>query len=106
MERRVSLRARLGDRSLWLNKHVEGFPHLAELIDVSETGMLIRTIREPSNRQAAFTLEFGIPGNPSPMWLWAELVRRSGSLQAVRIHHADLFERAQLRQLVRWFAAA
>jgi endonuclease/exonuclease/phosphatase family metal-dependent hydrolase len=105
-ERRVSTRARLMGRSLWLNKHVDGFPYLAEVVEVSENGMLLRTIREPSNPQRTFTLEFEIPGSSHRMWLWAELVRSSGSLQAVRIHHADLLERAQLRQLVRWNAAA
>ena len=106
MERRVSARARLGDRSLWLNKYVDGYPHLAEVVEVSESGLLIRTILEPSNREKAFTLEFEIPGSQHRMWLWGELVRSSGSIQAVRIHHADLLERAQLRQLVRWNAAA
>jgi len=106
MDRRVSLRARVGGRALWLNKHVDGFPHLAEVVEVSESGMLIRTIREPSNRETRFTLELEIPGSSHRMWLWGELVRKSGALQAVRILHADLLERAQLRQLVRWNAAA
>ena len=106
MNRRIAPRARLGERSLFLNKFVDGYPHLAELLEVSESGMLIRTIREPWNREGTFALELGIPGSAHRMWLWAELVRKSGSLQAVRIAHADLLERAQLRQLVRWNAAA
>jgi len=105
-DRRLSLRARLGGRALWLNKHVDGWPYLAEVVDVSETGLLLRTIQEPSNPQRAFTLEFEIPGSAHRMWLWAELVRTAGALQAVRLVHADLLERAQLRQLVRWNAAA
>jgi hypothetical protein len=68
--------------------------------------MMIRTIHEPSNRESTFTLELGIPGAQHRMWLWAENVRKIGSLQAVRIRHADLLELAQLRQLVRWNAAA
>jgi len=105
-DRRTTLRARLGERSLLLNKYVDGYPHLAELLDVSESGMLIRTIREPWNHDSTFALELGIPGSAHRMWLWAEVVRRSGTLQAIRIVHADLLERAQLRQLVRWNAAA
>jgi hypothetical protein len=104
--RRISRRARLGEHSLFLNKYVDGFPHLAELLDVSESGMLIRTIREPLNRDTTFTLELGIPGSAHRMWLWAEVVRKTGTLQAIRIAHADLLERAQLRQLVRWNVAA
>ena len=106
MERRVSHRARLEHRTFWLNKYVDGYPCLAELLDVSDSGLLIRTIREPSNRQSGFTLELEIPGSAHRMWLWAELVRSDGKVQAVRITHADLLERAQLRQLVRWNAAA
>ncbi len=105
MERRVSLRAKLG-QSLWLNKYVEGFPHLAELVEVSDSGLLIRTIREPSNRETTFTLELGIPGAAQRLWLRTELVRKSENVQALRIVYADLLERAQLRQLVRWNMAA
>ena len=105
MERRTSLRAKLG-QSLWLNKYVEGFPHLAELIEVSDSGLLVRTIREPSNRETRFSLEIGIPGSAHRLWLWTELVRKSDNMQALRIVHADLLERAQLRQLVRWNSAA
>lgn len=104
MERRITTRARLST-PLWLNKYLGGYPHLAELVDLSEAGMLIRTIREPSNREQAFTLELGIPGNPHRLWIWTECVRRIGTLQALRVHYADLFELAQLRQLVRWSAA-
>jgi hypothetical protein len=105
MERRTSLRAKLG-QSLWLNKFVEGCPHLAELVEVSDGGLVIRTIHEPSNRVSTFTLELSIPGSTHRMWLWAEKIRNVGKLQAVRIVHADLLERAALRQLARWHSAA
>ena len=101
MERRLNPRARLST-PFWLNKYLDGYPHLAELVEVSEEGMLIRTIREPSNPKNTFALELGIPGNPHRLWIWTECVRRVGALQALRVHYADLFERAQLRQLVRW----
>ena len=105
MERRTSLRAKLG-QSLWLNKFVEGCPHLAELVEVSDSGLVIRTIHEPSNHEGTFALELSIPGSNHRMWLWAEKVRTIGALQAVRIVHADLLERAALRQLARWHSAA
>jgi hypothetical protein len=103
MDRRIAPRARLGN-PLWLNKYVEGYPHLAKLVDLSEEGMLIQTFQEPSNGASTFALELGIPGNPHRLWIWTECVRRIGQLQALRVHYADLFERAQLRQLVRWSA--
>ena len=105
MDRRTSLRAKLG-QSLWLNKYIEGHPHLAELVEVSDGGLVIRTIHEPSNRATTFTLELSIPGSTHRMWLWAERIRTMGKLQAVRIAHADLLERAALRQLARWHSAA
>jgi hypothetical protein len=101
MERRIAPRARLGS-PFWLNKYIDGYPHLAELVELSEEGMLLRTIREPLTRDGTFALELGIPGNPHRLWLWTEHVRQMGPLQAVRVHYADLFERALLRQLVRW----
>jgi hypothetical protein len=104
MERRVSLRARLA-KPLWLNKYIEGHPYLAELIDLSEEGLLIHTIREPLNQEDSFPLELGVPGTAHRMWLWARSVRRVGATQAVRVSYADMLERAQLRQLVRWNAA-
>jgi hypothetical protein len=94
-------RARLNN-PFWLNKHVDGYPHLAELVELSEEGLLLRTLREPLNRWSTFALELGIPGSPQRLWVWTECVRRVGPFQALRVHYADLFERAQLRQLVRW----
>jgi hypothetical protein len=104
MERRIVPRARLG-QTLWLNKYLDGFPHLAEVVELSEEGMVIRTILEPSSRETTFTLELGIPGSAHRLWLWAECVRRMGTLQALQIRYAELLDRAQIRQLVRWSSA-
>jgi hypothetical protein len=105
MERRITPRARLG-QTLWLNKHLDGFPYLAEVLELSEDGMVIRTIHEPSNHGSTFTLELGIPGSAHRLWIWAERVRQMGKLQALRIRYAELLDRAQIRQLVRWSSAA
>ncbi len=102
-ERRSSTRARLV-KPLWLNKYIEGHPYLAELIDLSDEGLLIRIIREPLNQEDSFSLELGVPGTAQRMWLWARSVRRVGDTQAVQISYADMLERARLRQLVRWNA--
>ncbi len=105
MDRRISTRARLA-APLWMNKHLDGFPHLVELRELSESGMLIRTTLEPKTPDKTFSLELGIPGSAHKLWLWAEIVRQSGKFQALRITYADLLERAQLRQLVRWNACS
>jgi hypothetical protein len=99
MDRRTAPRARV---PLLCNKHVEGTPYLAEVVDLSEDGLLLRTTIEPKNQAEHFTLEVGVPGNPQRLWLWARVVRRFGAMQAVKLVGVELFDRAVLAQLVRW----
>lgn len=102
-DRRRSARARL---PLFCNKHVEGTPYLAEVVDVSPTGLLLRTTIEPAGQPDRFTVELDVPGNPTRLWLWARTVRRDGDLQAVELLGTELFDRASLAQLVRWRASS
>ncbi len=87
---------------MWVNKYIGGFPHLAEILDVSAGGMLIRTIHEPTKQEDYCPLELGVPGTQHRMWLWARNVRRWENKQALRLVHAELLDRAYLAQLVRW----
>ena len=48
-ERRRDPRASFG--MLFLNKYIEGFPHLAGLVEMSASGMLVRKIHEPRSRE-------------------------------------------------------
>jgi hypothetical protein len=99
MDRRIAPRVRV---PLLCNKHLEGTPYLAEVMDLSEDGLLLRTTIEPERQPEHFTLEVGVPGNPQRLWLWARSVRRLGAMQAVRLVGVELFDRAVLAQLVRW----
>lgn len=103
-ERRSSPRARL--ESLYCNKHTDGMAYLAEIVDVSPRGLLLRTTLEPSSERASFAIELEVPGNPTKLWLWARTVRREGDLHAVELVGTELFDRACLEQLVRWRAAS
>ena len=101
MDRRQAARARLSV-PFWVNKYIDGYPHLAELEDVSEDGILLRTTCEPSRQEDFCSLEVGVAGSPRRMWLWARNVRRVGNRQALRLVGTELFDRAYLKQLVRW----
>ena len=99
-ERRIDIRTPVLT-PIWLNKHVGGFPYLAELVDVSPDGMRIRTTLEPDTDVASFSLEFGIPGLDKQVWLWARRVRREGKFEGLQLLGTELFDRACLAQLVR-----
>ena len=105
IDRRTSLRGSPNVR-VWVNKYIEGYPHLAELIDVSATGLLLRTTVEPDVQPQSFTVEVGVPGTTHRLWLWARSVRRDARRQAVELVGIELLDRAYLQQLVRWSRAA
>ncbi len=64
MERRIAPRARLGKRSGSTSTWTD-FRTLPSSSSCRKTGMVIRTILEPSNHEATFALELGIPGVPT-----------------------------------------
>lgn len=100
VERRTSRRARL--EPLFCNKHIAGTAYLAEVIDVAEDGLLLRTTIEPHAQPESFAIELDVPGNPTKLWLWCTSVRKDGNRQAVKLIGTELFDRACLAQLVRW----
>jgi hypothetical protein len=105
-ERRRSSRARL--EPLFCNKYIDGMPYLAEVVDVSPTGILLRTtiepVRQPDCFSGSFSIELDVPGNPIRLWLWGRTVRREGQYHAIELLGTELFDRASLAQLVRWRA--
>ncbi len=101
-ERRRSNRARL--EPLLCNKYIDGMPYLAEVVDLSATGLLLRTTIEPTRQPDGFSIELDVPGNPTRLWLWGRTVRREGGYQAIELVGTELFDRASLAQLVRWRA--
>lgn len=103
--RRVQPRA-LVATPIWLNKYIEGFPYVAELIDISSEGMRIRTTLEPNVDVDSFSVELGVPGMSNRIWLWAKRVRRVGKVEALKFMGTELFDRAYLSQLARWHSQA
>jgi hypothetical protein len=87
---------------VFCNKYIDGMPYLAEILDISKDGLLLRTTIEPHTHQTSFAIELEFPGNPTKLWLWARSVRKSGNHQAVTLVGTELFDRACLAQLVRW----
>ena len=105
MDRRSSLRG-TPNVPVWVNKYIDGYPYLAELLDVSSEGLLLRTTLEPERAQPeSFAVEVGVPGTAHRLWLWAKSVRRGAGRQAVQLVGTELFDRAYLNQLVRWSRA-
>lgn len=102
-DRRIETRAHVA-MPIWLNKYIEGFPYVAELVDISADGMRIRTTLEPNVDVDSFSVELGVPGMSNRIWLWAKRVRREGKYEALKLMGTELFDRAYLTQLTRWHA--
>jgi hypothetical protein len=97
-ERRVADRARFA--GLFVNKFLGGIPHLARVLDLSATGMMVRKVLEPEIAQPCFALELGIPWRGDRFWIWARCVRNWGDLQAVRFLGLAEEDRARLADIV------
>ena len=97
-ERRVGPRARFN--GLFVNKHIEGLPHLARVLDLSESGMMVRKILEPALARTFFAVELGIPWTNERFWIWTRCVRDWGDLQALRFLGLATEEQARLAAIV------
>ncbi len=97
-DRRFEDRARFG--GLFVNKHVDGHPHLARVLDLSAGGMMLRKVLEPARSKTSFAVELGIPWTDERFWIWARCVRDWGDLQALRFLGLRDEERARLAEIV------
>jgi hypothetical protein len=98
-DRRGEERARFG--GLFINKHIEGLPYLAAVLDLSGGGMMVRKVSEPALGQSFFAVELGIPWTDERFWIWGKTVRDLGDRQAVRFLGMTQEERARLADIVR-----
>ena len=98
-ERRLEERARLG--GMFVNKHVDGLPHLARVLDLSAGGMMVRKVFEPELATTFFAVELGIPWTDERFWIWAKCVREWDGRQALRFLGITEAERARLAEIVR-----
>ena len=103
-DRRIEVRARLG--SLLLNKYIDGTPHLATLINLSSSGMLVQKLLEPETDRDFYAIELGIPWRTQDqqderLWLWTHRVRDLGDVQALRFVGLGAKEREAIEEMVR-----
>ena len=83
-----------------LNKYIDGFPHLVELLDLSASGMVVRKVSEPDVHRDFYSIEIEIPGTSERMWLWARNVWSRNQQQALRFVGIDPADRALLAKVV------
>ena len=102
-DRRTGARARLG--GLFVNKFIDGVPHLATLLDLSPNGMMVQKLLEPTGERAArtfYAIELGIPWRQEEerIWIWTQCVRDLGDRQALRFVGLGEAERERIEAIV------
>ncbi len=97
-ERRTETRARF--EGLFVNKHIDGLPHLAKVLDLSAGGMMVRKVLEPELTTSFFAIELGIPWTDERFWIWTRCVRDGSELQALRFVGVEQKDRARLAEIV------
>lgn len=83
-----------------MNKHIDGLPYLAAVLDLSPGGMMVRKIAEPTLGRSFFAVELGIPWTDERFWIWSRCVREWGDRQAIRFSGLTAEETARLGELV------
>ena len=84
---------------LYINKMIDGVPHLARSSDISRGGIYVNSLLEPDARDGAhISLEFVLPGTDEVIWAEARIAHGShdggAGLEFVDLppRHADLIE--------------
>lgn len=107
-DRRQSPRKRV---DLLFNKYIDGYPHLCRTIDVSEGGLLLERVSEPSVSRDFYPVEIGLMevpaegegeegSKPERVWLWAKQVWSDGALQALKFIGVDDHDLKKLHELL------
>ena len=101
-ERRITDRAPI---DLFLNKYIDGYPHLCRTIDVSEGGLLLERVSEPAVQRDFYPVEIGLMDptsdeTPERLWLWAKQVWSDGERQALRFIGVEDRDRRKLERLL------
>ena len=101
-DRRQSPRKRV---DLLFNKYIDGYPHICRTIDVSEGGLLLERVSEPSISREFYPVEIGLMepegGKPTErLWLWAKQVWADGERQALRFIGVEERDLKKLHRLL------
>lgn len=84
--------------SIFFNKYLQGVPHLAEALEISETGLVARRIHEPSGPRAVVAVE--LPGDEGSVWLCATPVWQNDELEALSFVGASEKDRTRIQALL------
>jgi hypothetical protein len=95
-ERRIAPRNRV---DILANQYMDGTPHLADVLELSMTGALVRRVGMPDAERAGYALELAGPAG-DPMWLCAASVWRHGEFEALRFVETSAMDRLLLADLL------
>lgn len=91
------------DFDFYVNKVIDGVPHLARARDLSASGMFLYALLEPQRpRDARLAVEFELPGSDRIIWAEAEVVHRSAKDVGLRFVHLSPRDR---RAIDAWVTA-
>jgi hypothetical protein len=91
-ERRIAPRARV---DLLVNQYIDGVPHVADVLELSMTGALVRRVGGPDADRAGYAVQLA-GDDCDPMWICAASVWRQGEFEALRFVEASLMDRLKL----------
>lgn len=97
-ERRRSPRKRT---DILVNKFIDGFPHVARLVELSPHGCLLERVLEPAQTRDLYPLELALPPSlgGTRVWVWARPVWSRDDRTALRFVGLDPIDRATLERL-------
>jgi hypothetical protein len=91
-ERRIAPRSRA---EVFANQYIDGVPHLADILELSMSGALVRRVRAPDETRAGYGFELG-GRDGAPIWLCASSVWRVGEFEAIRFLETSHLDRLRL----------
>src|SRR6266508_1557447 len=97
-ERRRAPRKRA---EMFVNKFIDGLPHVARLMEISAIGCVLERIFEPEVARDLYPLELALPAalGGTRIWLWARPVWAHAGRTALRFVGVDPVDRATLARL-------
>ena len=76
---------------IYINKMINGVPHLARTRDLSRTGLFLHRLLEPTTpTRARISLEFVLPGTDEVIWADAEVMHGRNTRRGVGLRFLDL----------------
>lgn len=86
-EQRKSKRAPI---DIYLNKYMGGVPYMNRASDISEEGLSLSQLIEPSHHGRRVGLQFQLPGSEEVIYAEGEVVREWAELDAARHERAGV----------------